>query len=408
MNQELDDYLEQQKAAQKKRTIIGIAAALGVVALILFVVTKFAGDAQMPELAEDSGEIQQAEAVEPDPPPMRRELQLNSVPEGASVIINGIASRQVTPARISVVAGERNTITLMHRGYQTKYVELSDSDNEVTVTLDEIEVPELEEDEQQLDENGDPIEPFGRINVTTRSTAGPLDGAEVWVNGQSVSGVTPVEFDVTPGVPQHITARRAGFRDAVTEIQAIRWQRREDTRQALLEMQAQREDSAFTSVKIRTAPPGAQVFIDNEEVTGDYVSIVPLNRHFTVRVEAPEYETFERHYEALVGTIDISAILQRPYNEPGMLSIEASPEDADIFIIPVREGTVSGQQVGRGTARDLEVESGEWTIRIAHGAYRERVRADTIVEVPPGEHLSVRVRMNDGELEVVDSSSRDL
>src|SRR5690625_6891684 len=68
-----------------------------------------------PSEAEELHEV----SIDPLPPLERYPVNVDSTPQGAAIILNGIATGLETPATIDAVAEVKNTIVLIKDGYET-------------------------------------------------------------------------------------------------------------------------------------------------------------------------------------------------------------------------------------------------------------------------------------------------
>lgn len=400
MTDELDDYNRRRDEERKKRLAFALGGIALVVLLVGFGVSKFLSDTS--SLAEMSNlpppPPPEEVRIEAGPPLQTRSMQVTSTPPGAAIIVNGIASRQFTPGTVDVVEDARNTIMLVLPGHQT-WVETTDQDAEkLAAILRETPVTPVARGEA-------PVPTEGRIRVISRSPGGVIEGAEVWLNGAPVADSTPVGLIVQAGQEQHLTVRHHENMDAVMFIQAIPYRTENDGREALVEMQ-KRRDNAFSALAVRVFPRDARVYLDDEDITGQIITPIAMNRHFMLRVESPGHASYERAFDATVGSIDVTVMLQRPVAVDGTLSITGAPEDADLYLIPVREGEPDGIQVGRAEMATRAFESGRYTLRVASGPFNKRTRTDFDIEIPADGHLHIRLGMKNDELSIIEASPK--
>ena len=396
------DFIAREADRRRKRMIATGVAAVLIIATMVLLVGRFLKD------AAPIAEIAEAEIVAPAepeayvvaavPPPPRTNLRVTSTPPGAAVIVNGVATRLMTPADVSVVDGATNTVEVHRTGHRSVIRQVEGGqESSIAVELQPIPTPE-----PQRGADGELLPPpRGVIRVVSSSPGGPLPGADILVNGSPWPEPTPTNIEVEPRVPYHISVRMSGHRDAVTTVQAIAMRNPEDMREVILEMPVDRPDAAFMALKLRVAPPETEVFLNDEDVTGQRVLNLPANGHYVLRAEAPGYDPWLRAFDATVGVIDVSVILERPRFDPGRLSVDTGIDDAAIFVIPQREGRNQGREIGRGRVEGESLESGAYTLRVAHGPRNERVRGDVDISIPTGQHLHVRVGFRDGELVIL-------
>lgn len=408
MADDIEAYNQSRKAAQRKTlAMLGIGLC-AIVLVVGFFVKKFLGDtASLAEMSEavEKQELQAAE-FEALPPLEKRNLKVSSTPGNAAIVVNGIATGLETPTTVEVVQDETNTIMLIKDGYVTTVQNVTPDTPELDVTLQEYAVKSEADARPPLDINGEetdgPIR--GRIDVVSRDPSGTFDGAEVLWNGRPQPQVTPMSLMVQPNQLQHVTVRHAAHEDGVIIVQARPYRKTVDAREALVELQKTREGvNTFSAIAIRTFPRNAQVWMDDEEITGDLITSVARNRHFTIRAESPGLEPFEQSFDATVGTIDLSIMLQRTIFPDGGIEVSGAPDDATIYLVPQREDAESGQQIGRNGSAPLRiVESGPYTLRVAGGPYNQRTKDDFDIDIPANERLVIRLERKGGALQIVE------
>lgn len=407
MVDEIDVYNE-KRLAERKRNIV--LAAIGVCLIILIgtlLVGKFLSDTKgLEEMANLPPEEAPEEVIiEALPPLDRRALDVQTDPPGASIILNGIATRLDTPGTVQVVEDAYNTFVFMLDGYETAVATVDPDAQDLSVKLTPVVVPDPPKRDRN-DDSEEEVEPYhGRIRVISRDPGGVFEGAEVLWNGRPQSEQTPLLLKVQPQQEQHVTVKHVDHLDGVMFVQAIPFKRATDMRDALVELQSRRAN-AFSALAIRTFPRDARVYLDDEDITGSLITPIAMNRHFMLRVEAPGLETYERAFEASVGTIDLSIMLKRPVYPDGSISVDGAPEDATMYLISRREGDESANEIGRSTAELRTVESGPYTLRVATGPPNRRTRTDFDIEVLANRHLGLKLGVRNDELQIIEQSER--
>ena len=414
MVDELDAY-NARRAAEAKRNIALVGIGLCVAIIIgVFIVGRFLGDTEGKiQAAHDAGESTLHELViEPMPPLVRRPMHVTSTPEGASIILDGIAPRLETPATIDVVQDAMNTIVLIMDGYQTLAHNAPSDADELQLEMAPYTLPELPErptpEVAEGEEVAEPEPVHGRIRVISRSPGAVFEGAEVLWNGRPQAEATPTILKVPPYQEQHLTVQHSEHLDGVMFVQAIPFQRDTDMRDALVELQ-KRRDNAYSALAIRTFPRDARVYLDDEDITGAIITPIALNRHFVLRVEAPGLLPYERAFDAIVGTVEVSVMLKREVFPDGTFVVDGVPEDATVYLVSQREGDESGLEIGRGGGEPLAVrtfESGPYTLRVAAGPFNKRTRTDFDIEIPADGHLGVQLGVRGDELQIVSETNR--
>lgn len=413
MQDEIDAYNERRKALKRRNlAITGIVVCL-ILLVGIFLVTKFLGDtASLSTMGEPTEKEElQEQTIEAMPPLERYAMEVNSEPEGAAIILNGIATGLETPATIDAVQEETNTLVLIKDGYETLIHNAAPDTDEVSLELAEYteefdpeRFPKPKDDDEEAEVRKGPVR--GLLRVISRSPKGEFEGADIRLNGQTVADPTPTDLDVPANQLQHVSLKHIDHLDGVMFVQAIPFYKDSDRRDALVEMQTKR-DNAYSAVAIRTFPRNARVYMDDEDITGSIITPVAMNRHFTIRAEAEGHEPFEQSFDAVVGTIDLSIMLQQPVFPDGHISVEGGPEDATLYLVPQREGRESGTQIGRhGEASERTVESGPYLLRVAYGPQFERAKTDLEIDIPEEKHLRIKLGEEDGEIVIRDQSIR--
>jgi len=405
MRDEIDEYNERRKALRRRNfAIAGIVVCLVLLAGI-FLVGKFLSDTSSLSAMGEPSEAEELHEVSIDPlPPLERyPVNVDSTPQGAAIILNGIATGLETPATIDAVAEVKNTIVLIKDGYETLVHNAAADTDDVSLKLKEY-TEKFDKERFKEEPKEGPVR--GQLRVVSRSPAGVFEGADVRLNGKAIAAPTPADIEVPANQLQHLSVRHVDHMDGVMFVQAIPFYKETDRREALVEMQKKREN-AYAAVAIRTFPRDARVFMDDEDITGSIITPVALNRHFTIRAEAPGHEPFEQSFDAIVGTIDISIMLKQPVYPDGKISVEGGPDDATLYLVPQREGRESGIQIGRnGAASERTVESGPYLLRVAYGPHNQRGKTDLEIEVPENKHLRVVLSQQDDQIVIRSANAR--
>lgn len=405
MRDEIDEYNERRKAVQRRNfAIAGIVFCL-ILLVGMFVVGKFLSDTSSLSTMSEPTEVKELHdaTIEPLPPLERYAMNVSSEPEGAAIILNGIATGLATPATIDAVAEVPNTVVLIKEGYETLVHNAAADTDEVSLKLTEY-TEQFDKERFKEEPKEGPVR--GLIRVLSRSPGGEFDGADVRLNGHAIADPTPADLEVPANQLQHLTVRHVDHLDGVMFVQAIPHYKDTDRRDALVEMQKKREN-AYAALAIRTFPRDARVYLDDEDITGSVITPIAMNRHFTLRAEADGHEPFEQNFDAIVGTIDVSIMLKQPVFPDGKISVAGGPEDATLYLVPQREGRESGIQIGRhGEATERTVESGPYLLRVAYGPHNQRGKTDLEIEVPENKHLRVTLESKDDTIVIRDAKVR--
>src|SRR5699024_2013649 len=105
----------------------------------MFVVGKFLSDTSSLSTMSEPTEVKELHdaTIEPLPPLERYAMNVSSEPEGAAIILNGIATGLATPATIDAVAEVPNTVVLIKEGYETLVHNAAADTDEVSLKLTE-------------------------------------------------------------------------------------------------------------------------------------------------------------------------------------------------------------------------------------------------------------------------------
>lgn len=382
-----------------------IYAAVGVVmvALLAFVGYLIATQGVDTSIGDDIEPMPQRADFEPEPlpepePPPTRTVQAVSTPPGAAIVVNAVATRLVTPAEVELVDGRPNVVTLHRDGFQTARLLVAGNDDaSIDVTLEALPEPEPEPAAQASDGTGEaaPEVPpgFGRIRVLARDVGGRPIEAEVLRNGQRVEGVTPVEIIVPANVEQHITVRRAGYRDSVTYAHAIPFRDLRSEREVDLEMTAAQEDArGATIVRTTATPQQAALAVDGEDQGRLQVLTLRSPGLYAIEVTAEDHEPLLQTVDARLGQFEFRPVLEPVRSGPARLSIEVDPEATEIYGERLREASAGARTLGTGRF-DSEIEAGPWRLTFEHRSEEGRRRGRIELELEPGTHRALTLSL---------------
>lgn len=412
-----DAFMRTQKSSRALLAVFGVAVLVAVGLVVFTMVTRGAGTSYMDgvDVGVARSDFDAVLAPPPEAPPTA-EVPIQSDPPGAWVVVNGVAVRQRTPTSAALVIGQTNTVALHLDGHATQYVTVdavAESGNApVSGTLAPIVQPPnwTPPPADPATPDAAPVAwsiPRGRIRVEATSPAGPLEGAEVLRNGELVPGGTPVEFEVDAGQDQHITVRLAGYRDAVGVVRAMPWGDETDTRVLSLELPAAQDDAnaQFTTLRIATTPRDTTVTLDGEDLGAVNLRTLDSPLHYVVEISAPDHEPFVRAFDARPGQIELNALLTPIVIGPAQVSITAEPAGTQIFAALQRHGAPGARPLGTDVVAGREMEAGRYLITLSNEQGDARLRGRTEIELLPQMHHTFVLRLEAGEVVVVEQSS---
>ncbi len=154
-------------------------------------------------------------------------IEVVSQPNGATIMVDGIDRRLVTPSRVTLrgTIGDRVLLELVRNGnlVASKQVVLNDGMESIwdagvigPVALDTSEDPpdpEPAEEEDRPGGGGRRDDPVAAVPETYTITSNPT-GAQVFVDGEVQDGRTPVEIGILPGQRYQVRVEMAGYTTA--------------------------------------------------------------------------------------------------------------------------------------------------------------------------------------------------
>ncbi len=228
-------------------------------------------------------------------------LELKSTPPGARVLLDGLATRQVTPALLKGLDPDRShRIRLELRGYDP-YEETVSFGDERKKTSEIRLVPGLQE--------------------TLLETRPP--GARAWLNGRELEGVTPMKIGKLPlGRKHRLRIERDGYVPVQTEFII---EEKSEEPHVLSHPLA----SLYKELEIRTTPTGASLLLDGRPVKGKspflLADLIP-NRPVTLTASLEGYNTVEK-----------SVV---PGKEPGPIQLQLSPFECTLTVEASGDGRI--------------------------------------------------------------------
>lgn len=351
-----------------------------------------------------------AEPLPPPDPPAVVTYRITSTPTGANVVVNGVAMRDTTPTDVDLVQDAVNSVSVHQTGHAPVYetVTVGTSGGALDLSLvafeqpEDWEPPEPEEDADPEDVITEWTVPQGRIRVEATSPGGPVEDAQVLLNGVTVDGTTPVEFDVDADVLHHITVRAAGHRDAVTWVRARVWDDAADTRHVRLEMPSDESEAVITTLRVTTTPSDATVMLDGEDQGRVNQMQLRVPGHYVLEVEAPDHERYVRAFDAGIGTFEVNALLDAIETGPSVLNLTVEPEGTQIFLGSTRHGSAGARQVGTTVVEARETDAGPYELTLFYDGEEGRQRGEMALELEPNTVHTIEAHLEDGTI-VIDS-----
>lgn len=400
-----DDDLERMRSSGRWFPwAIGGVAALLAAWFVWGLVTEGSGTAYLDGYdAGPSRADMEYEAIERPAAPPVISWRVASDPPGAWIIVNGVATRQQTPAEVPLVQDALNTIMLVQDGFRTLYhnVDVGSGPQELTLALQRIEAPADWTPPPPVE--GEPpvtawTQPMGRIRIEAEDANGQVTGAEVLRNGERIEGGTPVEVDVPAREEQHFTIRLAGHRDAVAVVRAPVMRNEADTRVIRPFLTLSRgEADLYTSLRLQVNPANAIVTLNDEERGTMQSANLTAPLHHVVRIAVDEHEPMVRALDAKVGTFQLVALLDRVRRDPSHLTFRVEPGDTQIFARDLRLPPSSATQIGRGAVEARVMDSGTWEITLSRSAAGQRQRARFELVLEPGQHHTFQYALDGDE-----------
>ena len=341
---------------------VGVAAIFGV--LMFGVLIWATSSSEEPEPVEP----EVVEAPTPEPPLERANVQLETTPSGARVVVNGVLQAGLkTPAYASLVKGQDNQVVLYKKGHLPQIVTVRPG---AWVG----ESVALEETRKKT--------PMGKWTVTTQPR-----GAAVTIDGVA-AGQTPLTVDATSGMPHHILIEHSGNLPYQGLIELAEGQT-EKTQVALDDERSEVE--GMVDLAINSVPRGARVFIDGEEAGATpTLRSRPHKRLLEVRVEAQGYESSTSQLDTSArGTLALHFEMERAERERGTISLTGAPTGSQVF--------VGNSGYSSSALRRLELDAGKHAVVVQT---RDGRRVEATVEVDKDTHTSYALDLSGGSLVV--------
>ena len=352
----------------------------------------------------------------PEPPPTVA-LEVASTPPGAWIVLNGVALRAQTPTIVEVVEGRPNVLTLHADTHDTARTTLEGgSTARVELALDALPAIPLPTEalgdmpDGAADGSAAPPEVpagMGRIRVIAEDVAGQRVEAEVLRNGERVEGSTPLTLLVPAGVEQHITVRRAGYRDSVTYTRAIAFSDLRSEREVVLQLTREAEGvRGATTVRVTATPAQAGLRVDGEDQGRFNVLTLRAPGHYVVEAFAEDHEPVVQTVDTRLGQMEFRPVLEPVRTGLAMIDLAVVPEDTTIYGERLRAGSSGATTWGTG-AVTREAEAGLWRFTLERRGEEGRQRGRFELEIAPESTRTLRFAWQDDAFVMVEDRAAD-
>ncbi len=361
------DLKELQRGAQRKKVLYAVLGLVGV-GIVIAVVAVVGVDRPKTELSDENKPIDESLLqVDPPQPLARTSVQLTTEPEGAYVVINGVLSKQQTPASFEVVEGQTNQMTFFLAGHQTRQVQLGAGKSpDGAIPLEKIE----------------PVDPkeAGIIEVTSE----PLGGI-VFHNGVQVGPAPTTLTNLDPRQVHHIRIELKDHHAYSAMLQPIKGEK--ETLRAVLDPTTMKSRDFYADLSLETMPRGARVLVDGEP-KGISPTLFKGDRHklYTITYEAPNYHPLTRTIETRdFGTLMLRPNLKPISRDPGKVSIKLPSSVQDIYVGP--------NQYQKKDLTNLELKEGSYPVVVVTSSGK---RYEAKMEVVPNTKTSYKLEILNG------------
>ena len=218
-------------------------------------------------------------------------LSVLSTPPGASVVLDGIDRKTITPAALSGVVPGTHTVILHLAGYvdgqQNVMVKAG-----TTSTLQVVLSKKPDASKPPVEPSKPPVEPSKppvQVETTTLHVTSTPASATIVLDGKDTGKLTPVTMAVAPG-SHTVSLRIAGYVGTTRTVSVAKGG------QASLSMSLTRISSAsLGSLRITSTPAGAAVTVDGKAVSGKTPLTLDVSLgHHVILVALRGYETYSR------------------------------------------------------------------------------------------------------------------
>jgi PP-loop superfamily ATP-utilizing enzyme len=292
-----------------------------------------------------------AEIVEP---PQYGNLTVNSVPEGASIWLDGEDTSEVTNTTLTEVEVGKHNVTLKLEGYK-------DSTKQVTIEANETAILDFVLAEI--------VEPPQYGNLTVNSVP---EGASIWLDGEETGKVTNTTLTEVEVGKHNVTLKLEGYKDSTKQVTI------EANETAILDFVLAEivEPPQYGNLTVNSVPEGASIWLDGEEtseVTNTTLTEVEVGKHnVTLKLEgykdSTKQVTIEANETAILDFV-LAEIVEPP--QYGNLTVNSVPEGASIWL--------DGENTSEVTNTTLtEVEVGVHFVKLKLEGYKDSTKQVTI------------------------------
>ena len=346
------------KTGRKKGVIAIIGLLLAVAAIGVVVLVSL--DTSNSQIVKDAEKMQ----IDPDmlvltvaDPMARVNAAVEIVPEGASVVVNGLLV-DVQGGQIPLVQGVKNEVVTYADGHipQRVYLDGEGSTSPVSIKLE-------------------PAPPADPAKVADLQVVTEPRDALIYVDGKQV-GTSPMLIPaLDASYDHHVHIQKDGHFGYAGLVGLV------PKSENLIDVTLHPADSArksYVEVVFSAIPRGATVRVDGEQV-GATKSFKNYDRNQNIVVEFDEADSAPARYHVLledVGVMELRPFLKTMKREKGTVSVAVEPLGPQLYVGPNAYGT--------GPAEDLSFPAGNVTIVLDSPASG---RSEATVEVLPNTHV---------------------
>lgn len=359
---ESDDSLTDERG---RMIAIGIVV-LGAIGAIIYIYLALSHSVLSGPEGRDGMAAKMADAAaggeEPTVPRVSVPIETN--PEGAFVVVNGLPAVDRTPAEVDLVEGEKNELYL----YKPDHIP-----RRVLIEADGSELPVFD-----LESAG------GADRGAVRITSQPK-GAKAFLDGERV-GTTPVTAEEIPRRGRHFLHLEKDGRHPVFALFELR-EEAESAISARLSISKGPEDDDYCEVVYDITPQGSMIEV-NGEVQGTSSTSVRhrCNKYLQVSSWRSDYEDGEFYlFLGQPGKYLLRPELEKIERANGKVAVDA-PDDVRVFI--------GANSYGEGTVDPVELPEGEYTaVFVPLGS---KTRYEKTLKVVPGETTRYSISIQGG------------